>query len=298
MYTFFANTKENVKIGIEVRKIYEFYVDVFVIRNILLQMTVFLWMMCLLEKRPALHRLLAASVIESVLQLLCVRFSVKKMLLVMFIAQCIIFPKVLCPGMKQERLYQALLYYVALVSVHSSMMKLALQINREHFFFLEAGAALLIMFLLVLMKKCKEEKNGIYHTTIFAFGEQVKVDALLDTGNELKEKNSGKMVCIVEKECMETILKHVSWEDYHFITFHSVGQEQGILATIEADRIAITEENGTKNIYGVMIGIYTGKLSSTGKFQMILHKDCLKGRMKNGNNVEHLFAKTYESRGA
>lgn len=279
-------------------KIYEFYIDVFAVRNVLLQLTVFLWLMCLMNKKITWYQLLSASLLETFLQLLCVMYSMRWILPIAIILQPVIFSRILFPGINKRRLFQSLLYYLTLVSVHVSILELSLRMNKEYLFFMEAGVALTVMFLLVWLRQGEEEKREIYPTMILAFGEKVEVDALLDTGNELRENTTGKMVCIVEKDCMEEILKHVSWEDYHFISFHSVGQEQGILAAIEADRITITKEEGTKNIYGAIIGIYTGKLSSEGKFQMILHKDCLKGRMGYGNNVEHLFAQIYENRGA
>ena len=54
--------------------------------------------------------------------------------------------------------------------------------------------ALTVMFLLVWLKQGEEEKREIYPTMILAFGEKVEVDALLDTGNELRENTTGKMV--------------------------------------------------------------------------------------------------------
>lgn len=286
------------KIETEVRKIYEFYIDVFAARSMLLQITVFLWVICLMGKKTAWYRLILASAMETLLQLLCIWNSIWKMFPVILLVQLLVFSKILCTTKDKRKIFRSFIYYMTLVSVHISMLKMAIQLSREYLYFCEAGITLGMMLFIVLMKQERGEKKEIYHTIISAFGEKVEVNALLDTGNELREKATGKPVCIVEKECIEEILKHVSWEDYHFISFHSVGQEQGILAAIEADQIAVTGEENTKKIYGAIIGIYTGKLSSEGRFQMILHKDCLKGRMGYGNNVEHLFAPIYENRGA
>ena len=76
------------------------------------------------------------------------------------------------------------------------------------------------------------------------------------------------------------------------IPYHSVGKEDGQIAIIPTDQITIEQDGEIKRIYGMLLGIYKGDLSSTGEFQMILHKDSFKEGKRNECNLSHLFTKT------
>lgn len=128
------------------------------------------------------------------------------------------------------------------------------------------------LFLLFSMKKIKENRSeNLYHTTIYIDQEQIQVKALLDTGNSLMEPISKKPVSIIEKSVVEKYLESLRQNGFRAIPFHSIGKAHGILDGFEVTQIIITKEDRNIVINKGIIGVYEGKLSGSGKYQMILH---------------------------
>lgn len=99
----------------------------------------------------------------------------------------------------------------------------------------------------------------------------VSVVGLLDTGNSLTEPISGRPVSILEKEAAGELLGAVSAKDVRYIPYHSLGQAHGRLWGVQAEKITVMRGNDRVVIEQPMIGIYEGKISGKGGYQMILH---------------------------
>lgn len=121
----------------------------------------------------------------------------------------------------------------------------------------------------------KDNKVRIYKIKLSINERSTYVNALLDTGNLLKEPISGRDVHIIEAE----VLKDIIGEDYlkngvyRIIPYNSVGNEKGILPGIEADcmEIYIGGEKSVIKIDKPLIAIYDKRLSSKGEFFGLLN---------------------------
>lgn len=91
--------------------------------------------------------------------------------------------------------------------------------------------------------------------------------ALPDTGNSLIEPITKKPVSVIEKECLKNMdMKKLK---YMVVPYHSVGKSNGLMHAFIADTIII----GKREINSTIIGIYEGRLSRSGQYNMILHPD-------------------------
>jgi len=132
------------------------------------------------------------------------------------------------------------------------------------------------------------------------FGDiQFKVNALIDTGNRLKDPLTGLPVILLEYNAaarflpeevrrafiafdagdlglISELLANSTWlARFRVIPFVSIGGERGLLPGFRADKILISD--GTQNFRAknVVVGIHVSKLSKEGAFSALLHPDIL-----------------------
>ena len=131
------------------------------------------------------------------------------------------------------------------------------------------------------------------------------INAIIDTGNFLREPITKMPVIVVEKNVLINIVpnyildntdkiingENIDLEEYaskiRIIPFTSLGKENGLLLGIKADDITIQLEENTININNVIIGIYNGYLSKSEKYNALIGLDLLDNR-KGGINNEYI----------
>lgn len=132
------------------------------------------------------------------------------------------------------------------------------------------------------------------------------INAIIDTGNFLREPITKMPVIVVEKESLRDIIpdyilnnldKIINGEDINLdiysskvriIPFTSLGKENGILLGIKADNIVIELEEQDIIITDVIVGIYNGKLSKNGKYSALIGLDLLESKEKEVKENEYI----------
>lgn len=123
---------------------------------------------------------------------------------------------------------------------------------------------------------------------------KIQVEALVDTGNSLKDPLSNMPVVVVEfraiKEvlpheikkifeeskdedlnCITRILYNSTWASrFRLIPFTSLGKENGLLIGFKPDYIEVGENEDKKGVSSVVIGIYNKILSKNDKYRALL----------------------------
>lgn len=144
-------------------------------------------------------------------------------------------------------------------------------------------------------------KNTFFNIEIFYEDKILKVKALLDSGNMLKDPISELPVVIVEKEKIEEIipkdfLNYIEnilggdtkreYEDNNIqeylskvrmVPFMSIGQENGMLTGIRVDKIRINTEDINVEKNNVIVGIYDKKLTKDNKYNALIGLNLLEG---------------------
>ncbi|WP_243183302.1 sigma-E processing peptidase SpoIIGA [Anaerosolibacter carboniphilus] len=127
-----------------------------------------------------------------------------------------------------------------------------------------------------------------------------QVKALIDTGNSLHDPLSKYPVIIVEYEAIKDLLpldiqgmfnnsskdinldlitgiiQSSQWMNrFRMIPFKSLGKDNGMLIGFKPDCVELQDNNHSKCIKEIIIGIYTRKLSTDGDYHALLHPDLL-----------------------
>lgn len=252
--------------------IYEIYIDIYFIENLMLDMLVLLSVSLLLGKRPALLRLLASSALggAGAVLILCMGigygFGYILSVLALNAAMCLIlFADI-------EQVFAQVAYLHGLSFIYTKLGDCVEALGITRFARLSASALLVALVLLVCRYKRKLEKKRLYEVRIVENGKEFDFKALCDTGNLLADPYTGKPVSIVEENADALAWLHGKPHKYKLIPFKSIGEENGMLEGTEVDELIISTGSGQKVERGAVIALYKGRLSGDGSFQMILNQ--------------------------
>lgn len=101
-------------------------------------------------------------------------------------------------------------------------------------------------------------------------GKKVLVRGLIDTGNGLYDRETGKPVCIVEKDAVRTLLSASGEGRVRYIGCRSVGENDGVMPLVRFDSLRILGKK-EKEIRDIWIGVTDTKISGNGSFELIIH---------------------------
>lgn len=120
------------------------------------------------------------------------------------------------------------------------------------------------------------DRKLIFTVQLNYMGRSVTLEALYDTGNSLSDPTDGTAVALVEREAVSEMLDFKRDEDYRVIPFHSVGNPHGILEGYRLTEAVIFGENEKKYVERPLVALTDDKLSSEGRYRMILHSTWIK----------------------
>ena len=153
-----------------------------------------------------------------------------------------------------------------------------------------------------IFKNRMSKKGLIYEIEIKIENKSIRLKAMLDTGNQLKDPITSIPVVIVEKEKLyeimpKSILDNIDdiiggdWKEnesnisyrarFRMIPFHSIGKQNGMLLGFKVDEVnVITDIDEIKN-KKVIICIYNQKLTKKNTYSALIGLDMLEGREEN-----------------
>lgn len=101
----------------------------------------------------------------------------------------------------------------------------------------------------------------------------MKLKALLDTGNELKEPVSNLPVIIVEKNC----LKNFDYDNYDklYIPYKVVDGSANVLQAFKPKGIKVYKSNNECQLRNAVVAICENKLSPFGEYNALLSRDMI-----------------------
>lgn len=161
------------------------------------------------------------------------------------------------------------------------------------------GLAFIITQIAFKITKNKLSSKDMICDLYVYYGEKnLKIKALIDSGNMLKEPISGMPVVVIEKESAEKIIpqKLIKYseeilnnknsdeytvEDMQYISkirmipFMSLGKQNGMLAGIKIKKIKIIFDDKENEIENVVLGIYDKKISKDNKYNALIGLEIL-----------------------
>ena len=98
---------------------------------------------------------------------------------------------------------------------------------------------------------------------------QIKVKALIDTGNRLYDSVSGKPVSIISKNTAKALWQEIPMEGLRYIPYHTIEGKGGILPMLLLDKICLYQEKELW-ISEIYVAICEEEIG-TGEYDMILN---------------------------
>lgn len=260
------------------------YLDVVFLINLLYQ----LWILKLLDVIFQLHtpflRLLLGGICGSVGYCMCILMKIRIFLFpANMIAGVLLGLLVLPAAFAPLRVRQSLLLIPAqlfLNCVLGGILSLLPGGTSVQYLVLLAGGALI--FAGMFCRKMRElllarahQTNCIRQIRLIHRGNKVAANALIDTGNSLKDPISGEPVMIVDTQIAGEILPEGRIEEqpgYRLIPFDSIGVTKGVM---EAFRIEVLEVEENIVRKRVICAVYHGRFQSAEQYQVLLHPKLL-----------------------
>lgn len=143
------------------------------------------------------------------------------------------------------------------------------------------------------IKNKLSKKDMLCNISIVLEEGKVDVNAIIDTGNFLKEPLTGKPVIIVEKDVLKNVIsvnilenmqeiingtkeleeKYIS--KIRLIPFSALGTENGLLLGIKPENFYISYQGKIVENKKVIVGIYNKKLSRNNKYKALVGLDII-----------------------
>lgn len=119
------------------------------------------------------------------------------------------------------------------------------------------------------------KKNGdIYKVTVIVDNHKIMLHGIVDTGNQLTDKYTGKPVNVMDKSYFENVLYQINDYGrlkYHFIPYRTISNNEGIIEVITSDYMYISGKDETKAYKGALIGLSDRKVSQNGEYQALIN---------------------------
>lgn len=178
---------------------------------------------------------------------------------------------------------------------------------------ISAMASLILTKISIKLVKLKQrifKKEIICDIEVILDEKHVKMKALLDTGNLLKDPVSKSPVVIVYKEKVKQLFDENYFKlldkliggdciTYEFINdkrvrmipYVSVGKNSGIITAYMVDKLKVEYQDETNEIDNVLIGFYNEALSKDDKYSALIGLQILEGSKINNEHIKNVKGK-------
>lgn len=149
--------------------------------------------------------------------------------------------------------------------------------NGGLFLTLTAGALSYLIMKIVLRGLMRRRESSCRTVRVYvpSLGQEIRVRALVDTGNHLSDPISGAPVSVISGKMARCMASCLSQEKFHAVPYRSVGKQRGILSAYELPELLIEEAGGTLKREHVIVAVCDTGISEDSEYQMILHPGLL-----------------------
>jgi sigma-E processing peptidase SpoIIGA len=260
----------NIKIQ-GVISVYEVYLDIFIIDNMMTNLFVLIAVKLLEGGRLKVLRLIAASILGAVISTLMLYYRLSYGLLYILLVIFSDLSKLYILEIYKSRAVTGLIYLNLITLAYSKLNDCIIRlIGRKLSLIVSAMLVIAIVVFTIINKKISK-KRTVYKVILRNNDNTYEAKALYDTGNLLTEPITGKPVSIIETNPFIRNWIDNTPEKYKAIPYKSVGNDTGILEGMEIEQLIIHYDNTKAVKDNPIIAIYDGKLSKNNSFNMILN---------------------------
>ena len=270
--------------------IYEFYLDIYFLENLVMNYTVLRMITIVEKKHPSRIRCLLTAVLGSMAMCLMMTFGVYKVQWMTAIV-CMTVEAGMTLAAFGWQGWKKLMYRAVIFRLLSLLAEGSWQILRDYFhmpFPYSMAAGILLPFFVLLKVRTREKKEQfLYPVTVVFHGRRKQITALWDSGNQLRQPLTGRPVHIIELEAVQPLLEKEERRElmrllemqtveypsgmFSFVPYQSIGKKHGILPVLKLDEIRVEKENETVDTPEVLAAVSKEAVSRSGAYQMILH---------------------------
>lgn len=263
-------------------RIYEVYVDIYFIENVMMDAQLLILTMLLLKEKILLWRIVSSSLIGGIGAVLILLsgmgFGIAYILIVLLLD--VVMLLVSMKGVwKREAAFQRIaigvIYLHSMAFAYGKLVECADRLGAGGTAQIVVAAVITGIVFFILVYRARAKRRCIYKVTLTENGEHIELKALFDTGNLLTDPISGKPVSVIEDTeiIRQWITKYP--QKYKAIPYRSVGKEHGVLEGIVVDELVIQKEEEQVVKRETIVALYKGRLSGEGAFQMILNHNLI-----------------------
>lgn len=263
------------------------YLDVIFFMNLLYQYGILKVLTLLFKMKRTDIRLLGGAAIGSVLYCICIVMRIPLDLFWIKITVGIIIGVmtnlVAFMPIHMSRMPMLVLMQCMLSFCLSGLLQLLPMDARAGYLMLSASGAVifLCLFSIKVKKNIQErlrQENSICRIKLCHNGKCLETNALIDTGNHLKDPFTGEAVIIIQKSVADKLLEAddvARQTGYRMIPYESIGKSDGILEAFRLEQLAIMDETKKdeedhKIFYNIICAIHSKDYKNS-TYEVILH---------------------------
>jgi stage II sporulation protein GA (sporulation sigma-E factor processing peptidase) len=134
--------------------------------------------------------------------------------------------------------------------------------------------SVVVIIVIARVYRTYKKNSDIYKVTVIVDNHRIMLHGIVDTGNQLTDKYTGKPVNVMDKSYFENVLYQINDYGrlkYHFIPYRTIGNNEGIIEVITSDYMYISGKDETKAYKGALIGLSDRKVSQNGEYQALIN---------------------------
>lgn len=260
------------------REIYVFYADVFLVKNVLMDLVALIGANYFLRRHRKKSYLAVAAVIASVgslIMLLLVRDKYIYLIASHFLLNTGMVLIGFGKSSKKEFLENWIVTYLVVILLGGSFEWLTENriLTRGRLFFVAVGILGVYALLFYLMQR-KDLNNQIFETSLMNYGKTIALKAYWDSGNQLRDPYTGQGICILSKECARILIDERK-NHFRLVPYRSLGKSDGMIWVTDIEELHIW--NGKQRVHRthVAVGIAEEELMKNCEYELILHASFL-----------------------
>lgn len=253
--------------------IYEVYIDVLALNNFFADLAALLAVNIFLRRRVRAHRILAGAVLGTAASCAVFIFS-KQMAAYLLLVHFAVNPAVIvfCFREKTKQDFFADLcagYFVFLLM--GGITEWLYEGGNGWFSYKMAlSAALILLFAAVCWIK-KQLKNRVryFEAQVSQKGKKIRIKALSDSGNLLRDPYTGKAVSMIDRRVYETAFGRAG--AVRLIPYESLGCRHGLLEAVTIEELCYAYGSCEKKIQKAVLGLADHALFEKKPYQIIIN---------------------------
>lgn len=261
---------------------YELYIDIFFLENFIMDFFVLTIIKKAMNSSVRYRKLIGGAFLGAFLSCLviCLPVSITVKLLLLHLAVNIGMVMIGFGIRSLKELLQALVFlyifsflFGGVIGWIKSNLNIYYRIG-SLFLAIAAVSYFMIRKILNVLEEFFKIPEKYCDVTLTLGKQNVKVHALIDSGNNLFDHISGKPVHIISAKAMKKLTNENEISMLRYIPYCTIHEEKGVLPVMKIDKMCIHQKS-EQEIAFPLIGIAAHEKFSGGAFEMILHpKDC------------------------